>query len=350
MYGIRGMLLKLKNDSNTNYCVEGFGERYDTPDVDVSKKNDTATTQKVPVVADPPSNAEAGPSTNTQAEPELAPHPGVENIDISAVSQDEQSSTQDNETLPELDPELLLALGEEIGNQVGSDDSVTRLMKGIYKSRPSLPKYNSTWDPQIVLNHIANWYPNRELSREMLTKKLVMLLALCTAHRMQTFSLVKIENISFHSNGINIAIKDIIKTSAAGREQPTLFIPYFEENPRICPAKTLEDYLHVTHADRPDNVPHLLLTVKRPYKGATAQTLSRWTKQVLEASGVDVTKFSAHSARHAATSAAYTAGISVDAIRKTAGWSNASQTFAKYYNRPIIGPNNFARSVCQIDD
>lgn len=242
------------------------------------------------------------------------------------------------------------ALSLLLGSHIGTDDRVTRLLKGVFKLKPSLPKYTSTWDPQVVLNYITNWFPNRELSREIITKKLVILLALCTAHRMQTFSLIKLENIYSHSNGINIAIKDIIKTSAAGREQPTLFLPYFRENPRICPATTLEDYLHVTSSDRPSNVSHLLLTVKRPYKGATAQTLSRWTKQVLRESGVDVATYSAHSARHAATSAAAAAGVSVDAIRKTAGWTKASQTFAKYYNRPIIENNNFSRSVCQIND
>lgn len=241
------------------------------------------------------------------------------------------------------------ALSLLLGNQVGTDDRVTRLLKGVYKLKPSLPKYSGTWDPQIVLNHISNWYPNKELSRESITKKLVVLLALCTAHRMQTFSLIKVQNINFHRNGINIAIKDIIKTSAAGREQPTLYLPYFQENPRICPATTLKDYLEITSPDRPDNVSHLLLTVKRPYKGATAQTLSRWTKQVMKASGVDVAVFSAHSARHAATSAAAAAGVSVDAIRKTAGWTKTSQTFAKYYNRPVIDSNNFAKSVFQIN-
>ncbi|XP_028159713.1 uncharacterized protein LOC114352323 isoform X2 [Ostrinia furnacalis] len=242
------------------------------------------------------------------------------------------------------------ALSLLLGNNVGSDDCVKRLLKGVFRLKPSFPKYSSTWDPQIVLNHLSNWYPNRELSREKLTKKLVMLLALCTAQRVQTLSLIKLENISINSNGVNIAIRDILKTSAAGRQQPTLFLPYFLENARICPAKTLEDYLQITHADRPANIPNLLITVKRPYRSATAQSISRWIKQTLSESGVDVAAFSAHSTRHASTSAAAAAGVSIDTIRKAAGWTNTSKVFAKFYHRQLIDTNNFAQSILHHDD
>lgn len=237
------------------------------------------------------------------------------------------------------------ALSLLLGNNVGSDDSVKRLLKGVFKLKPNFPKYSSTWDPQIVLNNVSNWLPNRDLSRDKITKKLVILLAICTAQRVQTFSLIKLENISINQNGINIAIKDIIKTSAVGRDQPTLFLPYFRDDPRICPATTLEDYLYVTKDDRPANVSNLLITVKRPYKSATAQSISRWIKQTLAESGVDVAAFSAHSTRHASTSAAAAAGVSIDTIRKSAGWTNTSKVFAKFYHRPIVDINNFAQSI-----
>lgn len=239
------------------------------------------------------------------------------------------------------------ALSLLLGDNIGSDYRVKRLLKGAFKLKPSFPKYCTTWNPQIVLNYVSDWYPNTELSREKITKKLVILLAICTAQRVQTISLIKLENISASSNGINIAIKDIIKTSMAGREQPVLYLPYFRQNPRICPATALKDYLHVTKDDRPANVSNLLITMKRPYKSATAQSISRWIKQVLGESGVDVAAFSSHSTRHASTSAAAAAGVSIDAIRKAAGWTNTSQVFAKFYHRPIVQDNEFAHRILQ---
>ncbi|CAG9134391.1 unnamed protein product [Plutella xylostella] len=238
------------------------------------------------------------------------------------------------------------ALSLLLGNDISQDKSIKRLIKGVFRSRPSLPKYANTWDPQIVLSHISKWTPHTELSLEKLTKKLVTLLALCTAHRVQTFSLIKLSNIIISDSGVKINIVDLIKTSGPGRDQPVLYLPYFNDNLDICPATTLVDYISFTKELRSTSSDHLLITVKRPHRNATAQSISRWIKQVLQESGVDAAVFSAHSARHAATSAAHSAGLSLDLIRKTAGWTASSSTFAKYYKRPLLEQSNFAKAVC----
>ena len=230
-----------------------------------------------------------------------------------------------------------------LGNSIGSDEQVTRLLKGIFKCRPNIPKYNSIWNPQTVLDFMAKWYPHTNLSLCQISKKLATLLALCTAHRVQTLSLIKTNSIVIHQSQIVITISNLIKTSAVHREQPTLVIPYFTDKPSICPAKCLGDYLEITANIRNESS-NLFLTYKRPHKPVTSQTISRWIKNVLAESGIDVRKFSAHSTRHAATSTARAAGVSLDTIRKTAGWTATSQTFAKFYNRPIIS-QDLARSV-----
>ena len=41
---------------------------------------------------------------------------------------------------------------EMLGLSLPSVDLLTRFKKGVFNMRPSLPKYSSTWDPQIVLH------------------------------------------------------------------------------------------------------------------------------------------------------------------------------------------------------
>jgi hypothetical protein len=236
------------------------------------------------------------------------------------------------------------ALSLLLGSGICVNDQTKRLLRGVFKSRPAAPKYCETWDPQIVLNYISKWYPNINLSLEKITKKTAVLLALCTAHRVQTFSLIKLDNIKIGPSGVKIAISDIIKTSAAGKEQPVLVLPYFNENRNICPATVIQDYIEKTREIRKSSK-NLLLTFKRPHKPATSQSISRWIKQVLGEAGVDVSVFGAHSTRHAATSAADASGVSIDTIRKTAGWTSGSQTFAKFYRRQLTDDGIFARSV-----
>lgn len=71
----------------------------------------------------------------------------------------------------------------------------------------------------------------------------------------------------------------------------------------------------------------LLLTIKKPHKSATTQTISRWIKKGLNAAGVDVSKFSAQSTRHASTSAALRLGVNINTIKESADWSVKTDTF-----------------------
>lgn len=233
-----------------------------------------------------------------------------------------------------------------IGDHVGTDQSVKRFFKGIFRTRPPLPKYETTWDTSIVLNFLGTLYPHDNISLEMITKKLVTLLALVTAHRVQTLSKIVIDNIIFSPTKATINITELIKTSRAGCPLPILIIPFFNEKPAICPGKTLQDYLNLTKSLR-GNVKQLFIGLKKPHLSVSSQTLSRWIRDMLSRAGVPVASFSAHSTRHAATSAAHRLGISLDVIRRTAGWSPTSDTFFKFYNRPLknYDDESFGRTI-----
>ncbi|XP_045497617.1 uncharacterized protein LOC123695740 isoform X1 [Colias croceus] len=230
------------------------------------------------------------------------------------------------------------------------DDRVKRFMKGVFKSRPTNPKYHITWDPSIVLEHLAQQWPNNELSLETLSKKTATLLALVTAHRVQTLALIKLKDLDIRGTSeIIIMISDLIKTSKPYSLQPLLRIPYFNSRSEICPAKCLESYVNKTSTLRHND--HLFISFKKPYSKVTSQTLSKWIKDTLHNSGVDTSIFSAHSTRHASTSTANRLGVNIDVIRKTAGWSDSSAVFAKFYNRHVItDPTSFAKTLLSNND
>lgn len=170
----------------------------------------------------------------------------------------------------------------------------------------------------------------------MLASKLATLLALVTAHRIQTLALIQIQNIEENSEGIEIKIPLRVKTSRKDVLQPTLFLPFFRDCLDICAATTLKHYLLVTKHLRPTTSDRLFITHKKPYRQASSQSLSRWIRTMLGNSGLDTNKFSAYSTRHASVSAASRKGVQIDIIRKTAGWSATSETFGRFYKRPIL--------------
>lgn len=242
------------------------------------------------------------------------------------------------------------ALALIYGKEFSEGDLVTRFFKGVYRIKPSLPKYSTTWDPNVILDYLCTLYPNEELVLERISKKLVTLLALSTAQRVQTLSLININNIKYNTTNIEITIDDLIKTSAPGRRLPRLIIPYFPNKVEICPAKTLLSYVEKTKIYRNAlRTERLILTTKKPIHNASSSTISRWIKTTLFDSGIDTTIFTAHSVRHASTSAANRKGVSIDIIKKTAGWTGDSLVFGRFYNRPLLtdDDNAFAEAILQ---
>ena len=73
----------------------------------------------------------------------------------------------------------------------GLHPDVKRFMKGIFQSRPPLPRYSKTWDVlNSVPQYISSMGDSQDLSLKDLTLKLVMLVALTAAQRGQSLHLL----------------------------------------------------------------------------------------------------------------------------------------------------------------
>lgn len=234
------------------------------------------------------------------------------------------------------------ALALIMTNDLRTDTYLKRFLKGVFRMRPPQPRYNTTWDPQQVLSYLQT-APDNNLKQ--LSCKLVTLLTLATGQRIQTISLIKSNNIITTDDGVKIFIPDIVKTSGPRRMQPSLDLPYLTANPKLCVASLITKYLTATKKLRHPDGDCLFLTHKKPHGPASKQSLSRWVKETLGAAGVNVSLFTAHSTRHAATSAAFRKGLSMDVIRKSAGWTEASSVFATFYNRPLTEKNTLLTTV-----
>lgn len=97
---------------------------------------------------------------------------------------------------------MAFLFGPEIDRMIG----LGNFFKGVANLRPSLSKYDKTWDPKIVSEFLSQLYSNEEISSENPSVKLVRLLALVTWHRMQT----QIANVRKTETAIEIKIPDRI--------------------------------------------------------------------------------------------------------------------------------------------
>lgn len=237
------------------------------------------------------------------------------------------------------------ALSLILPGNIADDQVLKRYLKGIANLRPSAPRYNFTWDTEPLLTYLKSLFPLDTLSLQSLSAKLATLLLLSTGHRIQTIHSIILDNIITTPSGFTILITNKIKTSSIKSKQPCLNIPYFRENNSLCVASVLEFYINKTKNLRKSDQVKLFITTRHPFSAASKETISRWIKQTMFNAGINTSIFKPHSTRHASTSKAFLKGISLDVIRQTAGWSESSDTFARFYNRPVINNEQFAKTV-----
>ncbi|XP_011866158.1 PREDICTED: uncharacterized protein LOC105561098 [Vollenhovia emeryi] len=231
------------------------------------------------------------------------------------------------------------------GGAIGSHPLIKRFAKGISVIKPPRPKYDFIWDPAPVIARLAKIFPYEPLDLSTITKKLVLLLALGSGQRVQTLAAIRVSQIYRETNRLIIKIPDRIKTSGPGRSQPLLTFARFPDRPELCILTILDHYLYRTRDLRAPECDSLLISFVRPHKAVGAQSISRWIRKELELSGVQTDLFSSHSTRHASTSLAARKGVSLNIIKRAAGWSGESQVFANFYNRPICNADEFCNAV-----
>ena len=77
---------------------------------------------------------------------------------------------------------------------------VKRFMKGVFETRPSLPRYSSTWDINVAFNYIRQQKPLSQLTLKDLSHRVAFLLCLLSGQRCQTLSKLFIENMSINQS------------------------------------------------------------------------------------------------------------------------------------------------------
>ena len=79
-------------------------------------------------------------------------------------------------------------------------------------AKPPLPRYTATWNVSKVTDHLRILVPLESLSFKDLSKKLVLLLALSSAQRVQTLQALDINNMSIEETEIVFTVVQRLET------------------------------------------------------------------------------------------------------------------------------------------
>lgn len=228
------------------------------------------------------------------------------------------------------------------GEYFGNNTLVSRFMKGVFVQRPALPRYKEIWDVSVVLRFVKKWHPLKELDLKLLTLKTVMLMTLTSGQRCQTISALNISNMHLTENRCTFEIKELLKTTRPSSHFGVVEFVAYPEEP-LCVLACLREYIDRTKTLRGSNT-KLLISFCKPHNAVTTSTISRWLKETLRLSGIDITVYKSHSVRAAATSAAKSLNVPIEDILSAVGWSGA-ETFRKFYNKPLVKSESFANKL-----
>ena len=206
-------------------------------------------------------------------------------------------------------------------------EAVCKFMKGIWKSAPPTPKYTKTWNVDKVIRYIKTHLANNvSLSLKQLTIKSVFLVAITSGQRGQAIHLMHLDNLTKCENKLVFNFPGVMKDSKIGKHNTQLII---NRNPdtEVCPFSAMECYLQQTENLRKSN--EVWISVKKPHKSVTRQSISRYIKEMLVLAGIP--DYGPHSTRMASTSKAHKS-VGLSTILKTASWSS-QENFIKYYCR-----------------
>ena len=216
---------------------------------------------------------------------------------------------------------------------IGKFVSIKRFLKGVFELRPSMPRYEHIWDVDIVLDFLRNFYPYEGMPLSILTMKLVMLLALTTAQRVQTLHSLNLENVEFQEDLVIIPISDFLKQTSVRNRKFALYLHAYRKDTAICVVEILKENINRTKNIR-GKENYLLISFLKPYRRVGKQTISRWLRKVLFEAGIDTEVYKSHSTRSASVSKAKSKFVPADFILKVAGWTS-SHCFKKFYDNAI---------------
>lgn len=138
-----------------------------------------------------------------------------------------------------------------VNNQtIGQHHLVKMLMKGILRGNPTLPRYEDTWNIDILLRFLLSLPDNKDLSLKLLSKKLATLLAIAApkteiARLDRKFMRVTQQGITFYLPGFS-------KTQKYCKSREVFYAKH-EENQKLSVIDCLTEYFERTKAFRNPN-------------------------------------------------------------------------------------------------
>ena len=128
------------------------------------------------------------------------------------------------------------------GTSLGQHRLVSCLLKGMFQTKPPLPRYSESWDVSVVLHYLQGLSPVGTLNLKELTIKLVTLLLLVFGQRGQTIHLLNLSNMRVSADSYMFLFTRLLKKTKPGSPNPTVTLTASRDS-RLYVVTTLKEYI-----------------------------------------------------------------------------------------------------------
>ena len=221
-----------------------------------------------------------------------------------------------------------------------------RFIKGVFNLRPPKPRYSQIWDIGCVLTYLRSLGDTQLLPLKLLTYKLVTLLMLLSASRVNYISSLSIDNMVLTNDSCTFFPTKLLKHSRPSFLGNPLRFRAYPLDSHLCVIATLHEYVSRRNQLTASTCTQLLISHVKPHHPVHKDTVARWLKEVLDNSGIDSSIFTAHSFRSA--NSAHSSKVPIGEILKQGQWTT-EKTWYNYYHKEIVSSQSttFADGVLQ---
>jgi hypothetical protein len=111
---------------------------------------------------------------------------------------------------------------------IGQHPLVKSLMSGCYNINPPKPRYESIWDPELVVRFVSGLGENSQLSIKNLSLKTVTLIALASLLCVSEMASISTGSVVFSDSGVKFSLSKPRKAQHNGALQ-VLFFPHLQD-------------------------------------------------------------------------------------------------------------------------
>ena len=128
------------------------------------------------------------------------------------------------------------------GKPVGEHPLISQAVKAVFRLKPPLPKYQSTFDIVPVLAYMRS-LNTHTISLQLLAYKALFLTVYSNICRVSSMARLG-PTLTEHRDSVVLHLVDLEKQARHGRVRGFFQIPRFSEDPQLCPVVTLVAYFN----------------------------------------------------------------------------------------------------------